>query len=106
MAENFDTSRYYSKLANNEPLTEAQVVELLKAVDNYQAGAAYLADCQAATAESLPRSASKTSRQRHAAICKAAATILDGNVRAVSHRSNPDRAQFRCLRAVTDLEGS
>jgi hypothetical protein len=106
MAENFDTSLYYSKLANNEPLTEVEVVRLLKAVETYQAGVAFLADCQAATAESLPKSASKSSRTRHAAICRTAAGLLDGNIHVLSHRARPDAAQARCLRAVKDLEGS
>jgi hypothetical protein len=104
MAENFDTSRYYSKLANNEPLTEAEIVSLLKAVDTYQAATVFLADCQAATAESLPKSASKSARSRHAAICRTAAGLLDGNPHVLSHRARPDAAQDRCLRAVKDLE--
>lgn len=104
MAENFDTSRFYTKLANNEPLTEADAVQLLKAVETYQAGVAFLADCQAATAESLPKSASKSARQRHAAICRTAAGLLDGNIHVLSHRARPDAVQARCLRAVKDLE--
>ena len=106
MAENFDTSRYYKKLANNEPLTEDEVVSLLKAVAAYQAGVAFLADCQAATAESLPKSASKSARSRHASICRTAAGLLDGNIHVLSHRARPDAAQDRCLRAVRDLECS
>lgn len=106
MAENFDTSRFYRKLANNEQLTETEVVDLLKAVDTYQAATVYLSDCHAATAESLPKSASKSSRTRHAAICRVAAGLLDGNVHVISHRGNPSAAQDRCLRVVKDLAGA
>lgn len=106
MAENFDTSRYYRKLANNEPLTEAEVVQLLKAVDTYQAATAFLADCQAATAESLPKSTSKSARTRHASICRKAAALLDGNIHALSHHTHPNAAQTRCLRAALDIEGA
>jgi hypothetical protein len=106
MAENFDTRRFYAKLANHEPLTEAEVIELLKAVDTYQAATAYLADVQAATAESLPKSASKSARTRHAAICRTAIGLLDGNVHVLNYRSHPDAAQTRCRRALADLEGS
>lgn len=106
MAENFDTSRYYAKLANNETLTEAEVVELLKAVDTYQAATAFLADCHAATAESLPKSASKSLRERLAAICRTAVGLLDGNVHVLKYRSHPEAAQTRCRRALADLEGS
>lgn len=106
MAENFSTSPYYSKLANNEPLTEAEVVALLKAVDTYQAATVFLADCQAATAESLPKSASKSARSRHAAICRTADALLDGNSHVLSHRASPDVAQARCRRAFKDLEGA
>lgn len=106
MAENFDTSRYYAKLANNETLSEVEIIELLKAVDTYQAATAYLADVQAATAESLPKSASKSARTRHAAICRTAIGLLDGNVHVLRHRARPDAVQERCQRAVKDLEGS
>lgn len=100
MAQNFDTKPYYNKLAKNEALTEDEVVALLKALDTYQAATAFLADCQAATAESLPKSASKSSRERHASICSKAAALLDGNIYVLNHRSNPDAAQKRCLRAA------
>lgn len=103
MAENFDTKRFYKKLANNEPLSKDEIVSLLKAVDTYQAATAHLAECQAATAESLPKSASKSARRRHTAILRTAAQLLDGNVTAIRHRSSPDAAQERCLRAAADL---
>lgn len=106
MAENFDTSRYYSKLANNEQLTEDEVVQLLKAVETYQAATAFLADCHAATAESLPKSASKSLRERLAAICRTAVGLLDGNIHVLTYRTRPDVAQDRCRRALVDLDAS
>lgn len=106
MAQNFDTGRYYRKLAQNEVLSEADVVALLQAVDAYQAATAYLADCHAATLESLPKSASKSSRERYVSICRTAAALLDGNLQAIRHRSSPDSAQARCLAAANDHQST
>ena len=103
MAENFDTSRFYKKLANHEPLTEDEIVSLLKAVDTYQAATAHLAECHAATAESLPKSASKSARRRHAEILRTAARLLDGDVHAIRFRARPDAAQERCLRTAAEI---
>jgi hypothetical protein len=104
MAENFDTAPYYRKLASNEPLTEDEVVALLKAVDVYQTGAAYLASCEAATLESLPKSTSKSERARHVAICRTAAGVLDGQAHDIRYPATAQAAQDRCRRAVADHE--
>jgi hypothetical protein len=92
MAENFDTAPYYRKLANNEPLTEDEVVALLKAVDVYQTATAYLASCEAATLESLPKSTSKSER------------VLDGHTHDIRYPTTAQAAQDRCRRAVADHE--
>jgi hypothetical protein len=102
MAENFDTTPYYRKLASNEPLTEDEIVSLLKAVDSFRNATAYLADCHAATLESMPRSASKSARTRMESICKTSAELLDGGYNPLTHRSTPDAAQKRCLRVIEE----
>jgi len=102
MAQNFDTKPYWNKLANHEPLSEAEIVALLKAVTAYQSATAYLADCNAATLESLQKSASKSSRSRFTKICEVSASVLDGHTHAISHPSYPEAAQARCLRALKE----
>ena len=52
--------------------------ELLKEVAHWKRVASYLSSCHAATLESLPKSASKSSRERHVSICKKAANMLRG----------------------------
>ncbi|HDR9103694.1 hypothetical protein [Paraburkholderia sp. A3RO-2L] len=104
MAENFDTNAYYHKLANNLPVSEDEIVALLKAVNAYQAGVAWLASCAAATLEDLPKSASKSARRRHIAIVRAASDLLDGHTDSVKFPSSPDAAQNRCQRALAAPE--
>ena len=103
MAQNFDTQPYYRKLANNEALTEDEVVALLKAVDTYQTSTAYLAECHAATAEGLPKSTSKSERARQKSICFTAARLLDGDTSVIRHKSGPDAAQVRCVNAANAI---
>lgn len=67
--------------------------------------AAYLASCHAATLESLPKSASKSSVKRHIAICRKAASYLRG-IDAPPHYGNVSKDAIiasdiaRCERAV------
>lgn len=103
MAENFDVSPFYKKLANHEAISEDEIVRLLKAIETYQAATAYLANCHAATAESLPKSASKSARRRHVEILKTSAQLLDGHVHAIRYRSQPNAAQERCLSVAETL---
>lgn len=67
-----DIQKYYGKLARQEAVTEDEIVELLKELAHFKGSTAYLASCQAATLESLPKSASKVSRGRHVSLCDAA----------------------------------
>jgi ElaB/YqjD/DUF883 family membrane-anchored ribosome-binding protein len=77
----FDMHAAYKKLANREALSSDEAQALLKELEHFRLTAAYLASCHAATAESLPASASKSSRKRHASICKVAVDALkDGRV--------------------------
>lgn len=64
MAQNFDTKPYWKKVAHKEAFTEAELVALLTAVEAYQAATAYLADCNAATLNSLPKSTSKSAKAK------------------------------------------
>lgn len=98
-----DTQVYYAKLAQNKALTEDEVVALLKAVTHFRDLAAYLADCQAATMQGLPKSASQSARRRHANICVLAAKGLAGDITAVRYPGQPDAVIERCHRAA--LEG-
>lgn len=104
MAQTFDTQSYFRKLANNEALTEAEIVALLKAVDSYQAATAYLAECHAATAEGLPKATSKTERARQKTICLSAARLLEGDTSVIRHRSSLDGAKARCLAAADAIQ--
>lgn len=96
-----DVQEYYKKLANNEALSEADVVALLKELSNFQHGAAYLASCQAATLQGLPKSTSKSQRQRHQSICLTAAKILQGDLSDIRHKTTLDYAMNRCLNAAS-----
>ncbi|MEJ6002500.1 hypothetical protein [Paucibacter soli] len=53
-----DIQATYAKLARKEPITEDEIVSMLKDLDHCQQATAHLASCQAATLEGLPKSAS------------------------------------------------
>lgn len=103
MDQNFDTQPYYRKLANNEALTNDEVIALLKAVDLYQTATVYLADCHAATLEGLPKSTSKSERARQTSICRTAAGLLAGDSSGIRHLSRLEAARERCLRAADGI---
>lgn len=100
MTKTFDTKRYYDKLARNEPIAKAEVLALLQRVVALEKGLAYLASCQAATLEGLPKSASKSARSRHVTLCKMAAEFLDGNLMSLRYPDTSEHAQKRCLEAI------
>ena len=97
---------YYSKLANKEAVTEDEIVALLKELAHTQGALAYLASCQAATLESLPKSASKAARSRHVELCKLAAAALVGDGSCIRYPENPDVARTRCLRAAEEYQSA
>lgn len=72
----FDIHNAYKKLANNEALSNAETQYLLKELEHFRATAAYLANCHAASAEALPRSASNGVKRRHIAVLRAAIDAL------------------------------
>jgi hypothetical protein len=95
-----DIRAYYTKLAKTEALSEDEVVALLKELEHFRGSLAYLASCQAATLESLPKSFSKSGRGRHVELCKTAADMLVGNASRVRYPTDMDAARNRCLRAA------
>lgn len=96
-----ETDGYYAKLANNQPLSAEEAVMLLGELKHFRRLAAYLASCQAATLESLPKSASKSSRARHQSLCQTAAKALRGDSSAIKHPEQIEAAAERCERAAT-----
>lgn len=95
---------YYAKLANNEAVTQDEVVALLKELAHFRKAAAHLASCQAATLEALPKSASKSARGRHIELCATAAALLDGDISRVRYPTEVADAANRCRQAVADNE--
>lgn len=95
-----DIATYYAKLANKESITEEEMVALLKELAHFRGSLAYLASCQAATLEGLPKSYSKSGRGRHVTLCKAAAAMLEGDSSPVKYPEHLDSARERCLRAA------
>lgn len=104
MSSPFNLDFYYTKLASNQALSENEAVAMLKAVDHFQKAAAYLADCHAATLESLPKSASKSARSRHELICRTAAQLLEGDASGVRYPTTVEPVRARCMKALTHSE--
>jgi hypothetical protein len=95
-----DLQPYYAKLAAQESLSENEVGNLLAALAIAQKAVAYLAECQAATLESLPKSASRANRSRHVAICEVAAKAMCGNLSGIRYPGTIAAAVSRCENAV------
>lgn len=95
-----DTNKYYAKLANNESITEDEIVDLLKELAHFRGAFSYFASCQAATVEGLPKSCSKRERERHVMLCKTAAAVLEGDGSGIRYPERLEAARERCLRAV------
>lgn len=101
-----DTKQYFAKLAAHETLTEDEIVALLKELETVRQGLAYMASCQAATLEGLPKSTSKSSRSRHVELCKTAAELLIGNAAVLRFKQNTDAARQRCLKAAEKYDNN
>lgn len=97
-----DIQHYYGKLAREETISDVEVVDLLKELAHFRGCTAYLASCQAATLESLPKSAGKSARGRHVDLCRTAAKMLVCDASDVRYPVDPGAARERCLRAVVD----
>lgn len=99
-----DLRACYQKLADQQPITDNEVLDLLKELEHFRGSLAYLATCQAATLESLPKSFSKSGRGRHVELCKTAAAMLGGDASRVRYPVNLDAARDRCMRAAENHE--
>ncbi|MYM92466.1 hypothetical protein [Duganella vulcania] len=97
-----DTAAYFAKLAAGEAISESEVQALLNELQSSRTTAAYLADCHAATLESMPKSASKSSRVRQRTICEIAARALRGDRSAVRFPVSVEAAAARCEQAAHD----
>lgn len=104
MSSPLNLAAYYTNLASNQALSENETVALLKAVDHFQKASAYLADCHAATLESLPKSASKSARSRHEAICRTAAQLLEGDASGIRYPTTVEPVRARCMKALASSE--
>lgn len=97
-----DIQKYYGKMASHDVVSEDEIMDLLKDLTHFRGATAYMASCQAATLESLPKSASKSARGRHVRLCDAAAKMLSGDGSPIKYPSNSDvaSARDRCITAV------
>ena len=89
-----------SRLANGESLEPQLAQALLKELEHFRDAFAYLASCQAATLESLPKSTSKSARKRHVDLCLLAAEALEGNGSRIRYPEKPEFARDRCMKAA------
>lgn len=96
-----DTAAIYAKLADRQPVSEDEIVSLLKSVDYFTRATAYLGSCNAATLEGLPKSVSKAQRARFTDLCKTSARLIDGDVTAMRYPVDIEAAKSRCERALT-----
>ena len=101
-----DHQHYYGKLARKETLTEDEILVILAELRRMNGVAAYLADCHAATLESLPKSASKSAVNRLVSICARAADMLQGGSEPHSGMRDftgmVESAARRCARVAED----
>ncbi len=99
-----DLQNYYRKLAKSEVISPEEITDLLSELQSLRASAAFLASCQAATLESLPKSSSKSQRARHHSICLTAARALQGDSQAIRHPGSLPDAIDRCLGAASQVQ--
>lgn len=101
-----DISEALSKLTRQESLSQSEVVSILKELEHFRGAFAYLASCQAATLETLPKSTSKCGRARHVSLCEAAAKMLEGDISPIRYPETLDAARRRCLSAAVEFRQS
>lgn len=100
----FDNKHYTQKIANGEGLNPEEARALLKQLQLVSNGLAYVASCQAATVEGLPKSTSKRERDRQLNICRTAAKVMQGDITAIARPETLERATARCLGAISAIE--
>ena len=81
-----NTDSLQKKLVEDGALDRKEAQLVLNELEHYKRVAGYLASCHAATLESLPKSASKSSRKRMMDICTIAADALDRNPSSAGSR--------------------
>jgi hypothetical protein len=102
MVEVIDLQPYWKKLADGHSFSEEEMQKLLKMAEHFRQATAYLADCQAATAQGLPASTSKSSRSRHVKLCEAGAKLIVGDSSPIRFATNPGAVRTRCLDVVQE----
>jgi hypothetical protein len=95
-----NVQNYYSKIANGVAISQDEIVYLLKEHQALLDGVSYLASCQAATLEGLPKSTAKSQRERHYHICLAASKILQGDFTDIRYKTRVEWALARCIDAT------
>ena len=95
-----DIQKVYAQLANDAAISTDEIIDLLKELQHFRTATAYLASCQAATLESLRKSAGQSERARHNVICKTAAQLLQGDASAIRGPVHLQHAIDRCQRAA------
>lgn len=91
------------KLASNDVVSEDEIAGLVADLRHFRTLAAYLAGCHAATADSLPKSASKSAKSRMVAICQTAARGLGGDITAVRFPTKVEHELEYCETAANRL---
>lgn len=106
MTEFPDIKACFAKVARGEAFSEDELVAVLKMAEHLLNTSEYLASCHAATAEGLPKSASKTSRERMASICLTAAKALKGDSSGLRFAGRVEATIKRCEAVVQSLAQS
>lgn len=98
-----DIQAYRRKLVNDEIISTDEVSDLLSELAHFRKAASYLASCQAATLEGLPKSAPKSQRGRHVTICAIAGQLLDEDASGIGYQIDLQHARDRCVKAVESV---
>lgn len=96
----------WKRLAAGNAFTVDECGDLLRQVERLQRGLAYLASCQAATAEGLTKSTSKSDRKRHVELTRMAGEFVVGNVMSIRHPITVAAAKERCERVVAEAQAA
>ncbi len=94
---------YRKKLLTKGQFTDQEIEALINELEHFRKGAAFLASCQAATLEGLPKSTSKSQRERHRSICMTAAKMLQGDITAVRSSESIEWSADRCWSAASHV---
>lgn len=95
-----DLNALNKKLANNIDFNEDELMGVLKEISYLRQCMGYIASVQAATLESLPKSTSKSEKNRHLEITKTLAAMLIGDASDDRYPTKIEDARKRCLDAI------